>query len=333
MRSTWNLSVLLVCSWSFAACAYEDATDLSTTESTLAGEALNGRSLNGRSLNGSNLGNAVQWASFDKVKLDKKKLLWVWLDGSELVGLRKDWHLVRGDDFEGAQFHARSDTGMNVALRVAEVIVPGAGSDVWQYAVEFRYQGDWFPMCLADAITGEGLNGPLLNGDSLNEAVANGEVVVLPTVPVDGYWNYQEGVAGGGSKVANWERFTFACRQIGAIGKCVDAGYQPWDVAEDGTPLATAHEACVRLIRADYCGDGTAHTVEGNWVNVYDLAGVQEDSESWPAEAEWNADGARCVTTHLRAVEPVACADELFDPTCGDPADWAGGTLLVSETP
>lgn len=330
MRSAWNLSAVLICSLSLVACV-DDDVEVEVSSSELIGESMNGRSLNGRHLNGSQLGDAVQWASSFIAWTDSGPAN-VWLDGSQLVGRSLiRWGALSGGDFEGAVFSARSDTGKHVWLRVGEVIEPAAGSAVWRYAIEFRYQGDWFPMCLADALTGEGLNGPLLNGDTLNDAIENGDVVVLPSIPVGGYWNYEQGVDGGGSKIESTVLFTFACTQIGAIGKCVEAGYEPWEVSTDGTPLAIEHEACVRLLRADYCGDGTPHTVDGTWVNVYDLAGVQDDTEAWPAEAEWDQDGARCVTSNLRMAQPVACFDALYDPSCGSPADWDGGTLLVSE--
>lgn len=329
MRSTWNLLAVMVGSLSLEACAFEDA-DTGTDHSALNGESNNGRSLNGTVLNGSNLGEAVQFASTFIAWLDSGPAN-VWLDGSQLKG----WSFVQREivsstDFVGARFTARSDTGKHVWLRVADVIEPAAGSAVWRYAIEFRYQNDWFPMCLADALTGEGLNGPLLNGDSLNEAIENGDVVALPTIPVGGYWNYDEGVAGGGRKIQSLTRITFACTQIGAIGKCIEAGYQPW-TSSDGVMLAAEHEACVRLLRADYCGDGTPHTVDGVVVNVYDVAGVQHDTEAWGVEAEWDADGARCITGNHRQAQPVVCYDELYDPTCGSPADWSGGTLVVSE--
>ena len=30
------------------------------------------------------------------------------------------------------------------------------------------------------------------------------------------------------------------------------------------------HEACVRMVRADYCGDGRSHTVDGMAIDVWD---------------------------------------------------------------
>ena len=42
----------------------------------------------------------------------------------------------------------------------------------------------------------------------------------------------------------------------GAKGKCIRFGYQPWRTLPDGTSLDPYYQACVRLVRADYGGDG-----------------------------------------------------------------------------
>jgi hypothetical protein len=36
-------------------------------------------------------------------------------------------------------------------------------------------------------------------------------------------------------------------------------GYKPWGHAPEGTSLAAYYQTCVRLVRADYCGDGVGH--------------------------------------------------------------------------
>ena len=58
------------------------------------------------------------------------------------------------------------------------------------------------------------------------------------------------------------DRFSVTCTS-GVIGKCVRAGYKPWKTAADGRPMWDYHQACTRLIRADYCGDGRTHTRDG----------------------------------------------------------------------
>jgi hypothetical protein len=83
----------------------------------------------------------------------------------------------------------------------------------------------------------------------------------------------------------------------GAIGKCVRFGYRPWQTGPDGRSLWHHHQACVRLVRADYCGDGRSFTRNGTLIDLYDRLGIQED-EPAPGmrfEAAWSADGAACV--------------------------------------
>ena len=74
-------------------------------------------------------------------------------------------------------------------------------------------------------------------------------------------------------------------------------GYKPWKTRADGTPLWDLHQACTRMLRADYCGDGTPHTRDGTPVDVYDTVGIQspQPGSELSFEAGWRADGAICV--------------------------------------
>jgi hypothetical protein len=56
-------------------------------------------------------------------------------------------------------------------------------------------------------------------------------------------------------------------------------------------------QACVRAMRADYCGDGISHTVAGTPINLYDQVGIQSDNSDWKVEAEWTKHGAACVSS------------------------------------
>src|SRR5262249_52952547 len=87
--------------------------------------------------------------------------------------------------------------------------------------------------------------------------------------------------------------FSLTCTS-GAQGKCVRFGYKPWKQAPDGTSLWDHHQACTRLLRADYCGDGTAHTRDGTMVDLYDRYAIQAE-EPLPGmsfAAAWDAAGA-----------------------------------------
>ena len=106
-------------------------------------------------------------------------------------------------------------------------------------------------------------------------------------------------------------------------------GYEPWS-AVGGEPLGDHHQACVRLHRADYCGDGRPYTVDGHLINLFDDLGIQEDECSgFSLESEWDEHGARCLSNPRidGGAEPDC---EL--PRCDSSPSW-GDTLLVSEAP
>lgn len=90
--------------------------------------------------------------------------------------------------------------------------------------------------------------------------------------------------------------FTFSCTG-GAVSKCIRLGYEPWKDGPDGEPLLDHFRACIRMIRADYCGNGTPHTRNGTLINIYDRFGIQksETSPELSFEAAWGAKGAICV--------------------------------------
>ncbi len=124
------------------------------------------------------------------------------------------------------------------------------------------------------------------------------------------------------------DRFTFAC-QNGAIAKCVGWGYKPW-AKKEGRPLQDLHQACTRMVRADYCGDGRSHTRDESLIDMYDalklLTRTTHASMTWdPAkasfEAAWSPDGASCLarTRDGQALETVlAQCPGRFEPVAED---------------
>lgn len=76
----------------------------------------------------------------------------------------------------------------------------------------------------------------------------------------------------------------------GASEKCDALGYR----------IGKIHNACVRAMRADFCGDGSIHTVDGFLVDFSDPHGVQRPvMPLLPIEAEWNERGAICVSSSV----------------------------------
>ncbi|MEM9457582.1 MAG: ADYC domain-containing protein [Myxococcota bacterium] len=126
---------------------------------------------------------------------------------------------------------------------------------------------------------------------------------------------------------------TWACRGA-ALAKCVEWGYHP-EGLHSGTSLADHHQACTRLVRADYCGDGEHHTENGTLIDVEDSLGIQTHSTVWGIEAAWGANGALCLndprkTYWSRAEALDGCANV---PRCDTETEqhwWDEGALFVT---
>lgn len=115
--------------------------------------------------------------------------------------------------------------------------------------------------------------------------------------------------------------FQFACPGQ-ALSKMKWMGYSR-DIPEESAFFTTPEQrqATVRMIIADYCGDGNAYTVSGQavywqnssaWISV---AGAETEVE---VEARWNADGAICVTTPRYVPRSNIVCDDRVIPTCLD---------------
>ncbi|WP_224367229.1 ADYC domain-containing protein [Hyalangium versicolor] len=141
-----------------------------------------------------------------------------------------------------------------------------------------------------------------------NPCVATPRVPDPRALAVSGVWD----VSGAHHDAQG--RFTLACEN-GVISKCITWGYKPW-ATRDGLSLASVHQACTRMARADYCGDGRSHTHDGTTIDMYDRYGMlvrtTQTSVDWDPnrasfEAAWAPDGATCLarTRDGRALETV----------------------------
>lgn len=178
----------------------------------------------------------------------------------------------------------------------------GAYSGVWSYVADVRVNGgSWEPLCLD---TQGNRQDTLLLGD---------------------IWDPDDG-----AKLARPSNntITFACRSA-ALAKCVEFGYKPW-ASKNGTALANYHQACTRMVRADYCGTGTSHTVSGTQIHVLDQLNIQKKAQgvSYDVEAEWGPNGATCVNPGNLRLGPQTL--ECSKPACG--AAFASGGLIQSGT-
>lgn len=105
--------------------------------------------------------------------------------------------------------------------------------------------------------------------------------------PVLGYWDER------GTYVRDGNVFSFACTRKD-VALCIRAGYS--DEAEQH-PAGELFEACTRMARADYCGDGQSYTRDGSFVTIWDTQGVVEAEHREPLtfEAAWARDGVVCM--------------------------------------
>lgn len=272
------------------------------------GSTLNGSTLNGSTLNGTTLSGMLVSVLFSGATLQDGTTL----DHVELRGTRfwgyNGLSVYTGADFLQAGFTGVTGDGSALPLRVADMSTgTGSNADLDLYDVQYlASNGTWQPACY-DPYTG------------------------APTqaIPVAGHWDYRQGVSGGGAKINDSTTFTFACLG-GAIAKCVLWGYRPW-ATYNGVSLAPYHQACTRLVRADYCGDGMSHTQNGNRIDLYDRLGIQQDTENWFFEANWDVNGARCIHVLNRNALVMPCISLRLNALCGLLPD--SGALLSSETP
>ncbi|WAS94909.1 ADYC domain-containing protein [Nannocystis punicea] len=155
-------------------------------------------------------------------------------------------------------------------------------------------------------------------------------------IPLAHRWDLETG-----ARIDEPGAVTFACRGA-ALAKCVEWGYRPW-AAAGSRSLADHHQACTRMVRADYCGDGRSHTFDGTPIDVFDRLGraVQRastlDAPGWGIEAEWGPDGAVCLGEQLRlamvadaglAHEVPPCLAALLEVDgCGDLDAGRGGLV------
>lgn len=327
-RTIQTLTLGLVVAFG-AACTAPVETEEPSAQSSFAAEVRNGITLNGMTNNGvtnngvTNNGITNNGIFFNGitnngvtnngVTNNGTQLKDVYLKGSEIRAVTKKNKTLTGDDLEGAKLYATLDDGTPITLRIDDVkshytIYPN--DKIYIYTASYQKAGEntWELICGDDA-----------DGDPIG------------AIPLRGRWNYEVGVPDGGSKIKDPDAITFACEGF-ALYKCAELGYEPWLKFGNKNVLEDHHQACTRMIRADYCGDGESWTVDGTMINVFDVFGIQKDATNWPTEAEWDEDGARCLSHQRIQTMPVVpeCSFQKDPAHCGKNIKWQH-TLLVSE--
>ena len=290
-------------------CSAAEAVDTSARPSglnvngaTFNGVLLNGATLNGMRMNGPVLnGVTLNGMRMNGPVLNGATLNGITLQGTEFAGF------PAGMTMEGAELVGLLSDGSTISVFV-DAVHPNAdpkNADVTLY--EVTYGASREPLCGRDD------SGAAI----LATALANA-------------WD-----GNTGARIDDAERFTFACT-TGALYKCVAAGYKPWTSAS----MTDYHQACTRMLRADYCGDGSSFTKDGTLVDMNDALGVQsfetESRADFAFEAAWGPDGATCVSkTRYRLPHVPQCLVDRLADSCGGGAEAterSGGVALSNRS-
>ena len=187
------------------------------------------------------------------------------VDGSSFVLRMPDGRVFRGRELEGAVIHVGIENGQAAPLKLVSIKPDPKQPQVLRHEFETADgQGGWKNACAPNA---------------------DGETWGLPV-------KLSPGHPGRDGEI------TISCIS-GVVAKCVRWGYPPWEKGPGGEDLAPFHASCVRMARADYCGDGAPHTKDGTSIDNFDDLGIQKrgaaDDTSYVFEAGWSPQGAVCV--------------------------------------
>ena len=267
---------------------------LDTAEVVIA----NGTSVNGTSVNGT----SVNGISINGISINGISVNGVSVSGTQLRGVAASGdnagQSLTGDDWVGATLTAQLTNGARLALRIDGTgTLAEPNSDVRTYSISYATSRGWSPLCT-------------------NAAYGN-DAIVLP-----GTWDLTTV-----RHQADANMFSLGCRGA-TFAKCVELGYK------DDKVIDSYHAACVRAIRADYCGDGQSHTITGTEINIYDKLGVQSDAEDWSIESNWTPDGATCINkarvlSSLVAPDVPACIADRAQIECA--TSWSSRVLIRTE--
>jgi hypothetical protein len=191
-------------------------------------------------------------------------------EGPVLKVTLSDGRVLKSPDLVGAVLTIRDDQGVVRRLKLAGLSGDPRDRSHSIKLHDFQVEvaaGEWRPYC--------------------QKWSADGTQAGIPMATADGGF---ELVCTAGSKV-----------------KCVRFGYAPWATAPDGQSLRPLWEACNRMVRADYGGQGEATTLDGQIIDMYDPQGIQtpDNAPDQGFEAGWAPDGAVCVN-HVRVKQNIS---------------------------
>lgn len=175
--------------------------------------------------------------------------------------------VLKGIAVKGSTLISTDSKGHSLTLKIQDVKLDPKDSarDIYLYTVVLKTTAHWQNICQPD-----------------REGIAK-------ALPLSGQWDTK-------GNHTDSERLTFACTNS-ALAKCVRWGYKPWKSFQ-GHSLRDFHQACTRMVRADYCGNGIAHTQDGTEIDVYDRLRIQKQTQQsrMMFEAAWSPDGAVAIS-------------------------------------
>lgn len=230
-------------------------------------------------------------------------------EGTQFRLTLADGRILRSPDLVGAVLIVATETGLRrVRLTAVERDPRASSGDVWLHDIVIEHpDGSSVNLCEPDP-DGRRAGFPLasrLNPD-------------------------------GGTETTPQDQFDVVCT-AGARGKCVRFGYRPWEPAE-----ADLYNACVRMVRADYCGNGDGTTRDGMLIDMFDDRRIQvaDNLPTQEFEAGWAPQGAVCVH-HVRVKENTSL-DQLaascprlaarLGPACTEDSARALGARLFNRS-
>ncbi len=269
-------------------------------EAALQGVVLQGTQVQGMTMKGFRFAGAtLNGAALSNLRLDKGELVaeqnQVTLRGAALVNA----HLF-------ADVQKPNVSPPQTAVVEYKITAITAENPIY----DPTHTGNTFLYTLEQNVDNTGTYQPACRADTDGRRVA---------IPLADTWNDR------GDRNSSAPLFTLACT-TGAIATCYRWGYRPW-VTGYGN-LTILHWTCTRVARADYCGDGVPHTLDGTLINVWDNLGapgpIQAHAPTPPGmsfEAAWGQGGAICMS-HARwslggTVAAAACANRLRPPGPG----------------
>lgn len=180
--------------------------------------------------------------------------------------------------------------------------------------VRFKLDGETYRLKITEFENGEDLQFMRvryrhLDDDVLLDACTDSDGNPLKAVIVPGAYDSVTG-----DRVSNTSKTIWACRGT-SIAKASEMGYE----ADD-----PHHEALTRVFRADYCYDGTPHTISGTPVDIISDDAKHVSESDWPIEAVWGQHGLLCLDSPRKTNWDrynIGCLDENDQPYQPPPCD------------